>query len=157
MVGKALQVIAVIAIVAGIVSQFAGVEKHNRRVVASETIEAQTQMPPNVAGILRRACYDCHSEETRWYWYARVAPFSWLVTSDVYAARYNMDFSEWGRLTAAQKDDRLEGICELVKKGEMPLWYYKPMHYPDAFLSDADANALCAWTAAERTRLAQPK
>ena len=39
--------------------------------------------PADVGGILRRACYDCHSHETVWPWYSRVAPASWLVAHDV--------------------------------------------------------------------------
>jgi len=42
-----------------------------------------------------RACFDCHSNETRWQWYADVAPFSWVVERDVEIARSVVNFSAW--------------------------------------------------------------
>lgn len=83
-----------------------------------------------------RACFDCHSNETVWPWYSNVAPVSWLVQSDVDEARGMMNFSEWDR---PQK--KAEEAAEQIQKGEMPLWYYVPLH-PLAKLSAAEKQAL---------------
>ena len=52
---------------------------------------------PRTRELARRACFDCHSNETRWPWYADVAPFSWVVQRDVDIARNVINFSEWDR------------------------------------------------------------
>ena len=83
-----------------------------------------------------RACYDCHSNETVWPWYSRVAPMSWLAQRDVDEGRRKLNFSEWDR---PQKEARES--AKTVRKGEMPLWFYTLIH-PDARLTAAETRAL---------------
>jgi mono/diheme cytochrome c family protein len=83
-----------------------------------------------------QACFDCHSNETEWPWYANVAPFSWLITRDVEEGRDHLNFSEWGRSEA-----EAEEIGEAVAEGEMPPVYYGWIH-SHARLSDVDEAAL---------------
>ena len=100
--------------------------------------------PPEVEAILRRACYDCHSHETRWPWYSRVAPMSWLVAYDVHAGRKKLNLSTLGDLapeTAAHV--RGEAVKE-VNEGGMPLFFYVPFH-PEARLTEADKAVLRTW------------
>ncbi|HJZ99086.1 MAG TPA: heme-binding domain-containing protein [Candidatus Solibacter sp.] len=130
----------------------ARVDRTNPPVDPAQGIEAHTRMPANVAGIFRRACQDCHSERTDWPWYSAVAPFHWLMTADVYGARSHMNLSAWGRYTAEEQTGRLIGICEMVAGDKMPLWYYKPAHYPSAWLSASDKKAVCDWTKSEVQR-----
>src|SRR5688572_8675105 len=51
--------------------------------------------PPQVKTVLERSCYDCHSHETNWPWYAYVAPASWKLAYDVGEARAELNFSTW--------------------------------------------------------------
>ena len=78
---------------------------------------------PATRALAQRACFDCHSNETRWPWYTWVAPMSWLVQRDVTEAREKMNFSEWDR---KQKD--AHEAPEMVEEGEMPPWFYLPLH-----------------------------
>ncbi len=71
--------------------------------------------------LVRGACFDCHSNETRWPWYSHVAPASWLVQSDVDEGRKKLNFSE-GNLK------EIEEVAEVVSEGEMPPWFYRPAH-----------------------------
>ncbi len=112
-------------------------------------VEAEVEAAEEVLRILRNSCYDCHSHESRWPWYAHVAPVSWLVAHDVNEAREQLNFSTWDAYGAKERADHLEEIWEKVDEGEMPLWFYLPLH-PEARLSDADKNALRAWTHAAR-------
>jgi hypothetical protein len=91
---------------------------------------------PQTKDLVRRACFDCHSNETGWRFYSYVAPASWLVARDVNEGRRHLNFSEWDH---PQK--HAEHVVEEVKNGEMPLWYYLPLH-PSAKLSDAEKVAL---------------
>ena len=138
-------VVAVLIVVLAL-ANVARVDRMNMTVNPAESIETQTQMPQNVAAIFHRACRDCHTELTRWPWYSKVAPFLWLMAADVYGARDHMNLSTWGRYTSEQRNDRLIAICEMVAGGKMPLWYYKPLHYPDAWLSEPDKKAVCDWS-----------
>lgn len=103
--------------------------------------------PPEVVNILRRACYDCHSHEVRWPWYSRIAPVSWLVARDVVEGRKGINFSEWPE----DEDDRAfarEQTWDSVETGEMPLWFYLPVH-PEANLTEADKAVLKKWSETE--------
>ena len=143
--------LAIIAAVA--LMNLARIDRENPVVDPVQAIEAHTQMPANVAGIVRRACQDCHSARTEWPWYSAVAPFHWLMAADVYSARSHMNLSAWGRYTPEERTERLIGICEKVAGDKMPPWYYKPAHYPSAWLSEGDKKTVCDWAKAEVARV----
>ena len=142
---KSLPVIGVLAIAGFVLMQVIRPEQYNPSIDPAQTIETQTHMPADVANILNRACRDCHTDATVWKWYGNIAPFSWLLIADVNSGRVHMDFSQWSKLSEAQHEDRLKGICDEVQSGGMPLWYYRPLH-PEARLSDVDKQKLCDWT-----------
>jgi len=100
--------------------------------------------PPEVVAVLRRACFDCHSNETRWPWYASVAPISWSVTGDVAAARSRLNFSNWEGLRDGFKRRHAGKVVEEVQEGDMPMPAYLWMH-SDARLSEQDIAVLVAW------------
>jgi hypothetical protein len=104
--------------------------------------------PPAVEAVLRRACFDCHSNETRWPWYSHVAPVSWLVVDDVDHGRSHLNFSEWGALSATRRAGFREQMVDEVKHGAMPLPVYLWMH-PDAKVTPNELEALAAWAAQE--------
>lgn len=108
-------------------------------------VQSDLAAPDGVKTVLRRACYDCHSNETVWPWYSYVAPVSWLVADDVNHGRRHVNFSTWSSMPADRQAKTLREIGEQVESGEMPLWYYLPMH-PAARLSDADKALLRDWT-----------
>lgn len=91
---------------------------------------------PRVRELAKRACFDCHSNETIWPWYSNVAPFSWLVQRDVDEGRKHLNFS-----TFATSGGDADEAAELAANGEMPPWFYLPLH-PDAKLSDAEKREL---------------
>ena len=144
---------ALIAIVAFlVVAQFFRPAFVNPPVDPAKTLPANAVIPPNVESIFERSCYDCHSNKTVYPWYSKVAPVSWLLASDINDGRSNVNFSEWGNLTQKRKLRKLKNICDQVKGGDMPLWFYLPLH-PRAKLSAGDVGAICNWTVAERARL----
>jgi len=93
---------------------------------------------PDTRALARRACFDCHSNETEWPVYASVAPVSWLVQRDVTEGRAVLNFSEWPR-----PQEEATKAAEEVREGEMP---------PPAY---ALVHAHARLSAAERDRLAQ--
>lgn len=70
------------------------------------------------------ACFDCHSNQTQWYWYTNIAPFSWFVQHDVEEGRAALNFSEWDRPQEDAGD-----VAESIREGSMPPWYYYAVHW----------------------------
>ncbi len=112
-------------------------------------VTADLQAAPEVKEVLRRACYNCHSNETRWPWYSHVAPVSWLLSHDVQDGRKDLNFSTWGTLSGPEQAEERGEIAESIAEGDMPPWYYVPMH-PDARLSATDRSLLNAWAGPAR-------
>ena len=111
-------------------------------------VTSEIVAPAAVHAVLKRACYDCHSHETKWPWYSYVAPVSWLVAKDVRDGRRHMNFSEWGSYIADKQEAKIRSIWEQVSEGEMPLAIYLPMH-PEAKLTEADRAVLKQWALPE--------
>jgi hypothetical protein len=107
-------------------------------------VEEDLAAAPEVTEVLRRACYDCHSNETKWPWYGRVAPARWLVLHDVREGREHLNFSTWNRYDAEERAEKLEEILEELAEGAMPPRVYTPLH-PSARLSAADRALLEDW------------
>jgi hypothetical protein len=110
-------------------------------------VEQDVAAPPEVEAVLRRACYDCHSNETTWPWYSYVAPVSWLIARDVHKGREELNFSTFNRLSTRQQVEAMHEAWEEVEEGEMPPWFYLPPH-PEARLTQADLAVLRAWALA---------
>jgi hypothetical protein len=138
-------------------AQFVRPAKTNPPVEEAKAVQAYLKVPPQVDAIFRRACYDCHSNETVWPWYSNLAPASWFLAGHVDHGRKHLNFSDWARAerrapnknASAQVDD----ICKEVRGGGMPLDSYLILH-PEARLSDQDVKVICDWAESERRRLA---
>ncbi len=115
---------------------------------ANPPVEEEVPATTEVRAVLRRACYDCHSHESTWPWYGYVAPVSWLVARDIDEAREHLNFSAWNRLSAEDRAEAFEEAWEEVESGEMPLWFYLPLH-PEAKLTAEDRALLRAWSVAQ--------
>ena len=126
----------------------------NPPVLPNLSMEATLQPPPRVARMLRRACYDCHSNETRWPWYSRVPGLGNMLQRDVTNARAAFNFSEWGagpyrkpRVGAAI----LLGMCAAIREGQMPRKNYQMLH-PEAKPSPSEVQEFCVWGRTEAKR-----
>ncbi|OGO09322.1 MAG: hypothetical protein A2Z66_12195 [Chloroflexi bacterium RBG_13_66_10] len=96
-----------------------------------------TWQDPEARALAVRACFDCHSNETSWPWYSRVAPLSWLVARDIEVGRGVLNFSEWGTSRRGEAHEMGEAVLE----GEMPPAIYLLMH-PSARLTAAERDVL---------------
>jgi hypothetical protein len=93
---------------------------------------------PSTRALAERACFDCHSNQTHWPWYSKVAPVSWLVQADVDEGRKTLNFSEWTR-----EYEEAQESGETVREREMPPRTYVLMH-PEAKLTDAERQQLAS-------------
>ncbi len=95
---------------------------------------------PQTRELAKRACFDCHSNETVYPWYSNVAPVSWLVMRDIEEGRGRLNFSEWEAGSKRAQRANSE-VGEVISNGEMPLPIYLLQH-PEAKLSEAEKQAL---------------
>jgi hypothetical protein len=104
-------------------------------------VTADLNAPPDVKAVLHRACYNCHSNETRLAWFDQPAPAYWLVAADVKKARKAMNFSNWDSLSKPQQAAKLfEAIFQAEQKA-MPLPQYRLLHH-EAVVSSEDIALL---------------
>jgi cytochrome c len=120
----------------------------------SASLNVRAHVPTAVMATLRRACFDCHSDETRWPWYATLPIASHLIERDVTEARGQLNLSRWTQYNPFDRADMLDKMCQLASSRKMAPWQYRMMH-PDARLSPTDVATLCTWTQDEAARLVQ--
>jgi hypothetical protein len=130
--------IGIILTVVLIVIQFVPVER------ANPPVESDVPAPAELKAVLRRSCYGCHSNETRWPWYSRIAPISWLIANDVKEGRREVNFSVWNQFTGSKRARKFKEIVEQVEGNKMPQWYYVIVH-PEAKLSAGDKEMIINW------------
>jgi hypothetical protein len=137
--------IALLGIVGGLLlAQLVPVQR------ANPPAKGDVSAPPRIEATLRRACYDCHSNETRWPWYSRVAPISWLAAHDVELGRKEINFSEWGEYYPTTRKRKLQWMDRALRQKAMPPWQYRIIH-PGARLTEEDRAALEQWIDSEIT------
>jgi len=105
---------------------------------------ANNQIPENITKILKTSCYDCHSNQTEYRWYAYVAPVSFLIAKDVREGRDELNFSLWEDLKRNKKAKALSEMAEEVEDGEMPVEIYLITH-SNAKLSEQNKKEFSEW------------
>ncbi|MCF6333583.1 MAG: heme-binding domain-containing protein [Draconibacterium sp.] len=141
---KLFRIIFFVLLLAFVVIQFFQPEK-NRGEVSANHILKKEKVPENIKTILQNACLDCHSNQTNYLWYHKIAPVSWMVNKHIVDGKDELNFSEWGKLDIYDKIGTLEKICRDVKRKKMPIKAYTTMH-KKAKLSDEQVDSLCGWT-----------
>jgi len=101
-----------------------------------------------VKQILKRSCYDCHSNQTKYPWYSQVAPVSWVLDKHIREGKEEVNFSNFGDLDQRAKIRLLNEICEEITDGAMPLKSYLLIHRSSR-LSAQDIRAICEWAESE--------
>ncbi len=141
---KIIRIIVLVFIAAFLVIQFFQAEK-NMETNASNHIFQKEQVPENIKSILQNACLDCHSNQTNYLWYHKIAPVSWMVNHHVDEGKRELNFSNWGEMDVFDKIGDLEKICREVEHKKMPIKSYTWMHKKSK-LSEEQVAELCAWT-----------
>jgi hypothetical protein len=118
--------------------------KNKSDVEYSTRIGATHPIPKNVENILKRACNDCHTNNTNYLWYHDVAPISWIVALDVYSGKTHLNFDEWDDYNIYQKTTLYGNFNKSITSGKMPTGIYAAYH-PEAILSLEERKALTDW------------
>lgn len=149
---KAMKWIATAGLVLFVGAQFVQPAKTNPVSDESRAIQSHVQMNGEVSDILRRACYDCHSNATDWPWYSKVAPVSWFLVSHVNDGRRHLNFSDWAKYDRSKATKKMQEIDEEVASKAMPLSSYTLLH-PEARLSDHERALVSDWAKTEGKHL----
>jgi hypothetical protein len=128
---KILKYSLLIIVVLLVLIQFVPIDRTNPPVVREPNWDS-----PQTRAYAVRACFDCHSNETKWPAYSYIAPISWLVADDVEEGRKDFNMSDW-------KPGKGDEAAKEVRKGDMPMWQYALMH-SEAKLTDAEKKEFIA-------------
>ena len=142
---KFLKRLGLFALVVFVVIQFFQKERTNPPFDPATTLWSRVTVTPQAAAIIDRACRDCHTSESRWPWYSYVAPANFFVVGHVDHARGELNLSEFGTYEPKKAAHKLDEMCGEIRERKMPLPSYLWLHR-DARLTDAEIEALCAWT-----------
>lgn len=115
---------------------------------ASDLI-ALTKPAAEIEGLLRVACYDCHSGQPRYPWYANITPVNWWLAQHIRDGRKHFDASSWGSVPGYQRDHQAKEVMEMMETKEMPLDSYTWTH-ADARLTDAQRKQISDFFEAKR-------
>lgn len=103
-----------------------------------------SNMPSDIHLLLKNKCYDCHSHNTKYPWYANLQPMAWFLAGHIQEGKEHLNFSEFGTYTKKSADHKLEEMVEEVTKGAMPLSSYTFIHR-EASVTEEEVKALRQW------------
>jgi len=146
-----LKYFLLLALAAFVVMQFIRPEKNQGGYVSIAAFEADTKPTKEISEILQTNCYDCHSAETKYPWYAEVAPVSYWLADHIKDGKKHFNVSEWDSYSVKKKDHKLDELIEMVEEGEMPLDSYTWTH---GSLSKEKADLLVRWAQLVRLQYA---
>lgn len=134
--------------------QFIRPSKNNAGGVAY-SMPTRYNVPPEVNAILKPACLDCHSNVTRYPWYAEVQPAAWWLANHVKEGKKHLNLTEFTNRSIAYQNHKFEEIAEMVREKEMPLPSYTWFGlHPDANLTDEQRETLIIWAQSQMAMIA---
>jgi hypothetical protein len=114
--------------------------------LASNDISVSHAVPQQVKELLQTSCNDCHSNTTKYPWYANIQPIAWWLNEHVVDGKKEINFSEFGNYNLARQFHKLEEVTEVIEENEMPLQSYSLIH-TNAKLTEAEKEILLSWAA----------
>jgi hypothetical protein len=129
--------------------QFIRPEKNKSQGISPNDISTIYPVPDSVQSILKVACYDCHSNNTRYPWYAEIQPVAWWLNNHIKDGKKDLNFSEFTKYRIRKQYVKFEQIIKLVKGNSMPLSSYTWIH-KDAILSGQQKHAIIEWCTSTR-------
>ena len=133
-----------ILLLAFIVIQFIRPAKNKSDGISNNDITKAYPVPENVQAILKSSCYDCHSNNTVYPWYASIQPAAWLLNDHIQEGKKELNFSEFANRRPALQNKKFDEIIKQVQDGVMPLNSYTIVHR-DAVLTDEQRKTIVIW------------
>lgn len=144
---RILKVILKLGLLVFIVMQFIRPDKNQEGYETLIAFETETKPSQGVVDILRTNCYDCHSNQTKYPWYAEISPVNYWLDDHVRHGKGDFNMSKWDTYSVKKKDHKLDELIEEVEEGHMPLDSYTWMH---GTLSEEQKTTLIQWATLAR-------
>jgi hypothetical protein len=136
--------ILLLAFAAFILIQFIQPARNRNGQVVHTDISKTFTVPPNVKAVLEDACYDCHSNNTRYPWYSYIQPAGWWLSNHIKNGKAELNFSEFGAYSNRRQLSKLRSIGRSIKDEAMPLASYTLLHRR-AKLTPEEKALLTSW------------
>lgn len=150
---KIIKKILLSLLIVFVIAQFFGPKKNAGEATSTAAFLADTNPPEDVKGILKNACFDCHSNHTRYPWYNSITPVNYWMANHVKHGKGHFDVSKWNDYSLKKKDHKLDELIEEVKEKHMPLPSYTWTHN-DAKLTPTQIEAILSWAKQVRNKYA---
>jgi hypothetical protein len=131
-------------LIAFVIIQFIRPSRNKSQQVFPQDISNIIPVPDSVKSLLKNACYDCHSNNTKYPWYDNVQPVGWYLAGHIKKAKENLNFNEFGNYSARRKASKLDDIANEIRENGMPLPSYRLLHKV-ARLSHIEKEMLINW------------
>ncbi|MEM7087253.1 MAG: heme-binding domain-containing protein [Bacteroidota bacterium] len=149
---RILKYILLLALAALVIMQFIRPEKNQGGYEGIAAFEADTKPTKEILEILQTNCYDCHSDETKYPWYAEIAPVSYWLADHIKHGKGHFNVSKWETYSLKKKDHKLDELIEMIQKEEMPLDSYTWLH---GDLTKEESQLLVSWAQLVRLQYAE--
>ena len=140
---KLFKIVGLAVLIFGLI-QLIPIDRTKKPINKSENITDIYKTPKNIENSLRKACYDCHSNETVYPDYAYIAPISWSIQEHINAGRGSLNFSIWATFNKDLKESMLKNTIGDLKENRMPIRGYTVYH-PEANLSKQEIDELISY------------
>jgi len=147
---KLIRIVLILLLVVLVVIQFIRPDKNNEGYDSVVEFENETKPSVQVASLLKENCYDCHSNQTQYPWYAEIAPISYFLADHIKEGKEELNISNWRTYSLKKKDHKLEELIEKIEEKEMPLESYTLIH---GDLEEHDRTLLIQWATMARLHL----
>ncbi len=151
---KIVKKILLVILVALIAIQFIQPARNQGGQVLVTDIAMAYKVPDTVQTILKLACYDCHSNNTKYPWYTYVQPVGWVLANHIRDGKEELNFSEFGSYSNRRQQSKLKSIQSQVRDGDMPLYSYTLLH-KKARLTDEQKQFIIDWAQKTKDSLEQ--
>lgn len=144
--------ILLVLLFAFIIIQFFRPKKNLSAAASPNDIFAHYQTSENTKQLIRSACYDCHSNNTLYPWYAEIQPVAWWLNDHIEEGKSELNFSEFATYSSKKANKKMEEVEELVEEKEMPLKSYALIH-ENARLTDKQRTDIIDWAKQIRAQI----
>lgn len=132
--------------------QFVRPARNNSSEELATDITKTIHVPDDVLNILKNSCYDCHTNNSRYPWYANIQPVGWMMAKHIKAGKADLNLSEFGTYSGRKQANKLRVIESSIRDRSMPIKNYTMMHR-DATLSNEDKDLITKWVSLTRDSL----
>jgi hypothetical protein len=141
---RRIKILLVILVIVFIAIQFMPRDRNESGQKAVNDITDAYAVPSNVQAIFKNSCYDCHSNNSSYPWYAQIQPFRYILDSHIKEGKAELNFNDFGTYSKRKQRSKLRGIANSLTEGTMPLSSYLFIHH-DATLSTKDKSLIQHW------------